>query len=337
MSMAGLAGGAARRRRERQLRSFLRHEELSVKMALARALHHSAQPAGPVVGRPEEEVEYGSLNALRGQNTPPPGTHPGVLQEPEVQLEAATVGYVAASTPLLVVASLAGGDEVDATTTRYLLRCALRQRQKEEEKERRRIQREEDEELLRRAAASLSSSSRRKEEEEERRRRIQREEDEELLRRAAASLSSSSGKRRKRKKRRKKKLPKCGLFPPRCGRPCDHRQVPAVQVVHAREGAPASVHLQSGGHSCYACRDVYPQCELCSSSCAVPPPDIGDVGFGSSPFLTRYTPSTSCVCHPSVVVLTLRPQCAVVVFASLCRVVVEVSLLMVLTILLGTV
>ena len=35
-----------------------------------------------------------------------------------VQLEAATVGYVAASTPLLVVASLAGGDEVDATTTR---------------------------------------------------------------------------------------------------------------------------------------------------------------------------------------------------------------------------
>ena len=33
--------GAAKRRRERQLRSFLRHEELSVKMALARALHHS--------------------------------------------------------------------------------------------------------------------------------------------------------------------------------------------------------------------------------------------------------------------------------------------------------
>ena len=43
MSMAGLAGGAAKRRRERQLRSFLRHEELSVKMALARALHHSTQ------------------------------------------------------------------------------------------------------------------------------------------------------------------------------------------------------------------------------------------------------------------------------------------------------
>ena len=44
MSMAerGVAT-SARRRRERQLRSFLRHEELTVKMALARALHHSAQ------------------------------------------------------------------------------------------------------------------------------------------------------------------------------------------------------------------------------------------------------------------------------------------------------
>ena len=41
--------------------------------------------------------------------------------------------------------------------------------------------------------------------------------------------------------------------------------------------------------------------------------------------LARSTPSTSCVCHPSVVALSLRPQCAVAVFASLCRVVVEVS------------
>ena len=101
------------------------------------------------------------------------------------------------------------------------------------------------------------------------------------------SSSSSSARRRKRKKRRKRKLPKCGcrLFPPGCGRPCDHQQVPAVQVVHVREGAPASVHRQIGGHSCFACRDVYPQCVLCR-----PPPDIGSVGFGSSPFLdTKHT------------------------------------------------
>ena len=73
------------------------------------------------------------FNAPRSQKTArASGKHPGVLKEPEVQLEAATVGYVAASTPLLVVASLAGGDEVDATTTRYLLKCALRKRQKDE-------------------------------------------------------------------------------------------------------------------------------------------------------------------------------------------------------------
>ena len=34
---------SARRRQERQLRSFLKHEELSVKMTLARALHRSVQ------------------------------------------------------------------------------------------------------------------------------------------------------------------------------------------------------------------------------------------------------------------------------------------------------
>ena len=37
------AATSARRRRECQLRAFHRHEVLSVKMALATALHHSAQ------------------------------------------------------------------------------------------------------------------------------------------------------------------------------------------------------------------------------------------------------------------------------------------------------
>ena len=41
--------GAAQRRRGRQLRAFHRHVQLAVKMALATAHHHSAQPAGPVV------------------------------------------------------------------------------------------------------------------------------------------------------------------------------------------------------------------------------------------------------------------------------------------------
>ena len=42
--MADLPGGAARRRRERQLRSWLRHERMTVRMELAAALHHSAGP-----------------------------------------------------------------------------------------------------------------------------------------------------------------------------------------------------------------------------------------------------------------------------------------------------
>ena len=160
-----------------------------MKMALARALHHSAQPAGPVVVGPSEGEVRETYDALRRLKAPLPGEHPGVLKEPEVQLEAATVGDVAASSPLLVVASLAGGDGIDATTTRYLLKCALRKRQKEEEEERRRNEKKEDEELFKRVQRVLDD---------------------------AASLSSSSGKRRKKKKRRKRKLPKsgCRLFPP---------------------------------------------------------------------------------------------------------------------------
>ena len=44
--------GAAQRRRGRQLRAFHRHVQMAVKLALATAHHHSAQPAGPVVAGP---------------------------------------------------------------------------------------------------------------------------------------------------------------------------------------------------------------------------------------------------------------------------------------------
>ena len=39
----GFVVGSARRRRERRLRCFLRHEEMAVRMALARATHHAVQ------------------------------------------------------------------------------------------------------------------------------------------------------------------------------------------------------------------------------------------------------------------------------------------------------
>ena len=106
--LAGREVGSARRRRERRLWSWLRHERMTVAAALAEALHHSAPKVGAV-----------PYNAPRSQKTArASGEHPGVMKEPEVQLEAATVGYEAARPPLLVVASLAGGDEVDATTTK---------------------------------------------------------------------------------------------------------------------------------------------------------------------------------------------------------------------------
>ena len=93
MSVNGELVGAtsARRRRERRLRSWWRHEALSVAAALATARQHSAGPE--VVTRREgqqEEVEVEQHDGLRAQNTPPPGL-----------VEAATVGYVAAGVPLL--------------------------------------------------------------------------------------------------------------------------------------------------------------------------------------------------------------------------------------------
>ena len=78
---------ARRRRRERRLRSWLRHERMTVAMELAAATHHSS----PKGGWPDT-----THDAPRGQKTASSaGAHPGVLKEPEVQLEAATVGYVA--------------------------------------------------------------------------------------------------------------------------------------------------------------------------------------------------------------------------------------------------
>ena len=88
-----MAGGAARRRRDRRLRAAWHHEQLSVKMAVAAALHHSAQRgAGPATysaPRGQTTATEGEVrepnNAPRSQKPPLPGEHPGVLKEPEVQ------------------------------------------------------------------------------------------------------------------------------------------------------------------------------------------------------------------------------------------------------------
>ena len=75
------ARGAAARRRERRLRCFWRHEQLSLKMALAAEGHHSTQP------RAKEEVERELHHAPRRKKLPPQGTRPASLAEPRADVE----------------------------------------------------------------------------------------------------------------------------------------------------------------------------------------------------------------------------------------------------------
>ena len=101
--LAERAGGAAQRRRDRRLRSFLRHERMTVRMALAEAPHHSCgvEPSGP-------------SEALRRQKTASAaGKRPVPLEEvAEPQGGATMVGYMAASVPRLRSHRLQGDDGV---------------------------------------------------------------------------------------------------------------------------------------------------------------------------------------------------------------------------------
>ena len=128
MAARDVGGGtASARRRERRQRSWWRHEQLSVAAALASARHHSAGPG--VVSRREEqqeEVEQDTYDGPRALDTPPPGTRPGVLQDPGPPwVEAVTVGYAAAGASSLVVAPVAAHDEVDTASVQYLLQLVI--------------------------------------------------------------------------------------------------------------------------------------------------------------------------------------------------------------------
>ena len=221
---SGQPSGAARRRRERRLRSMLRHEQQTVRMALAAALHHSAglkenvemqqngAPRGQkTAARAGEEVEHATHYGPRAQETPPPGVRPGSLAEPGPQRSDRSLRRSSGQTPLLGVPSLADApaEAIDGRTLRYLLKANIARKKFEEEEE-------EEKKYQERAAES--------------RRR------EQALLDHAASLP-----KRKRKKKRKKKLPRSG-----CRRPCDlQRQVPAALRV-------LRVPRQNGGHSCSA-------------------------------------------------------------------------------------
>ena len=84
MMAGGDSGSAAKRRRERRLRSAWRHEQLSVAMALAAVAHHSAQPNAALRGlKPGTRAKEGEVReehqALRGQTRLPPGMRPALL------------------------------------------------------------------------------------------------------------------------------------------------------------------------------------------------------------------------------------------------------------------
>ena len=236
---SGQPSGAARRRRERRLRSMLRHEQQTVRMALAAALHHSAGPKEKVemqqngaprgqktAARAREVEEQATHDGLRAQTAPPPGVRPGSLAEPGPQRSDRSLRRSSGQTPLLGVPSLADApaEAIDGRTLRYLLKANLARKKNEEEEE-------EDEEEEERKYKERAAESRR---------------------RAQALLDhAASLPKRKKKKRKKKKLPRTPR--PRQGRrrPCDHqRHVLAVR------GASVPVHRQNGGHSCFMSMDL---------------------------------------------------------------------------------
>ena len=110
------SSGSAKRRRERRLRSMLRHERQSIAMALAERLHHSANVTDL---KHKEEVEQ--HDAPRGQYTPPPGVRPGILPEPWPQRCDRSRRHFA-------------GEVIDSSALAFLTRAALEERRKEEKK-----------------------------------------------------------------------------------------------------------------------------------------------------------------------------------------------------------
>ena len=166
--MADGAGTSAMRRRQRRLRSWLRHERQTVAMELAAALHHS-RDVGPgthaglraqKAASSREEAGVETHNAPRGLKTPPPGMRPEQLPEaPGPQRCDRTVRGTSVGAPVLAVQSLRGFDGVDDTAAKFLLRQALKKKKEEEEVDWR-----------------LSVAKRNEEEKEERRmKRIQRD------------------------------------------------------------------------------------------------------------------------------------------------------------------
>ena len=179
--------GAAKRRRDRQLRAFRRHELLTVRMELAAALHHSAQR----VEAPREVEDHETNVGLRAQMPPPPGTRPA-LREPGLQL---VVEHAACpcSSGVPPLPALGGDCSLDSAAMSYLVRLAVE------------------------AQAELDRSTRREEEEKAKKAKEAKESSKQFLDQLRAKAwreleqrldSGGSSSKRKRKKRRKRRTPR---------------------------------------------------------------------------------------------------------------------------------
>ena len=135
MSMAEHAPGAAMRRRHRQLRSFHRHERLTVRIELVAALHHSAQSNAACGGAAKRGG--GSRHARRPTGTEgPPETRPRVLKDPEPQGRLERRELVCdALAPLLVSLHVVDDAHIDHSSLRFLLAQNLAAQKAKEEKE----------------------------------------------------------------------------------------------------------------------------------------------------------------------------------------------------------
>ena len=93
------------------MRSWWRHEQVSIAAAVATALHHSAQRGGGVARRPTGTEDSGNK-----------GTRPGVLKDPEPQLLDAVLAYRAAGEPSVATPLLAApaAEGIDSASSRPL-------------------------------------------------------------------------------------------------------------------------------------------------------------------------------------------------------------------------
>ena len=142
------SASTAARRRQRRLRSWLRHERMTVAMTLAEMSHHTA--LRELTMARVEEVEKVTHDGLWAQMTPPRGERPGCLSDPGPQRSDRTVRHSAGEAPALSPPSPAdaAADVVDNSSLAFLLKASLSQRRKEEEEEGRRVKMEQDKAVM---------------------------------------------------------------------------------------------------------------------------------------------------------------------------------------------